>query len=153
MTDSSHADHRQPRDPLERGSVPHKMGVFYPLDDVIAVLHDQATGEETKQALVAAGIPAGDIDLIDGPWFIEHGQELQGDRGFVQRLAGLLASEERGYVEEYEDEARQGRALIAVHAADESTAERIRRVLVDHGASRMRYYRENVIEDLLTTTH
>jgi hypothetical protein len=128
------------------------MGVFYPLDDIIAVLQDQATGERTVQALVAAGIPAGDIDLIDGPWFIEHGRELQGERGFGQRLAGLLASEERGYVKEYEDEARQGRTLIAVHAADVTTAERIRGVLVDNGASRMRYYREGIIQDLLSTT-
>ncbi len=151
MTQSSHASHRQPPDPAQRGQVPHKLGEFYPLDDIIAVLQDEATGTQVQQALVTAGIPATDIDVIDGAWFIEHGRELKAQRGLAERLGGLLASEERGYVEEYEEEARQGRTLIAVHAKTDATAETVRQVLAQHGARRMRHYREHVIEDLTAT--
>jgi hypothetical protein len=151
MTQHSHADHRQPPDPAQRGSVPHKMGEFYPLDDIIAVVEDPATGERTRRALGEAGIPDGDIDVIDGAWFIERGRELKEARGFAERLGSLLASEERSYVAEYEDEARQGHSLIAVHAADAETAERVRRVLAAHGARRMRHYREHVIEELVAS--
>ena len=148
MTNQSHASHRQPEDPTQRGSVPHQMGEFYPLDDIVAVLADHATGERVQEALVQAGVPASDIDLIAGAWFIEHGRDLKQARGFAERLGGLLASEERGYVEEYEEEARAGRSLIAVHVADDPTAERVRRVLVDHSARRMRHYRRHTIQDL-----
>jgi hypothetical protein len=127
--DRSHAAHRQPQDPTQRGDVPHQFGEFYPLDDIIAVLDDERAAGRAHEALVEAGVPAGDIDVISGDWFIEHGRELKQARGFAERLAGLLASEERGYVEEYEDEARQGHALIAVHAVDDATAERVRQVL------------------------
>ena len=81
-------------------------------------------------------------------WNEASGRETYYDRSYE----ASPSRKEVNYVEEYEEEARQGRALIAVHAADESTAEQVRRVLVANGASRMRYYREHVIEDLLTTT-
>jgi hypothetical protein len=149
MTEQSHASHRQPPDPAQRGAVPHKMGEFYPIDDIVAVVEDQATGERAVRDLVQAGVPEGDIDLIEGAWFIEHGRELKEGEGLAERLGRLVASEEHAYLREYEEEARQGHVLMAVHAADAETTEQVRRVLVAHGARRMRHYRERVIEDLL----
>jgi hypothetical protein len=151
MSDHSHASHRQPEDPAARGQVPHKLGEFYPLDDIVAVVDDQATGERARQALVEAGIPADDIDLIDGAWFIERGRQIKGSRTFAEKLGSLLASEERSYVEEYEEEAQNGHSLMAVHAESEEIAEQARKVLASHGARRMRHYRPHIIQELAGT--
>lgn len=148
MTDHRHARHRQPPDLAQRGATPHMLGEFYPVDDIVAVLEDQTTGERVVQALMAGGVPADDIDLIDGAWFIQHGEDLRQERGPLERLGGLLSVEERSHRQEYDTEARAGHWLIAVHAADAETAARVRGVLASHGARRVRHYRQHTIEDL-----
>ena len=60
MTEHSHADHRPPvdQDASELGSPPPgttAIGQFYPLDDILAVIHHRATAERAVQRRTASG--------------------------------------------------------------------------------------------------
>jgi hypothetical protein len=149
MTDESHAGHRPPvgQDPAE-ARPPTSFGRLYPENDILAVVEDQATGDQALRALQQAGIPARDMDIMDAAWFLEVGRAFRERRSILQRLAALLAAEEGTYTAEYEEEARQGHPLLVVHAADRATAERIGHVLRGHGARRLRYYARNTVTDL-----
>ena len=74
MTEHLHAEHRPPvdQDPSIVGrAAPVELGQFYPLDDILAVVEDRSRGEQAVQALIDAGVPEGDVDLLDGAWFSE----------------------------------------------------------------------------------
>ena len=72
MSERSHAEHRPSvdQDPAQAGqSAPVKFGQFYPLHDILAVIHDRAMAERAVQALKDAGVADDEVDLLDGPWF------------------------------------------------------------------------------------
>jgi hypothetical protein len=74
MTEDAHTEHRPPVDenPSQVGqAAPTQLGQFYPLDDILAVIHDRDTAEHAVQALKDTGVSDGDVDLLDGAWFAE----------------------------------------------------------------------------------
>jgi hypothetical protein len=153
MTEHSHAEHRPPvdKDASTLGPPPPGTtlaGAFYPMNDVLGVIHDRATAERAVQALREAGVPAGDVDLLDGPWFAEAMGSIERHGGVGARLAALLQTDERRLVERYVAEAEQGHCIVAVHAPQPQGVERARRVLAAHGAREMRHYGRSVITDL-----
>ena len=97
MTEHPHAEHRPPidEDPSQVGqSAPTKLGQFYPLDDILAVVDDRTTAERAVQALKEAGVSDGDVDLLDGAWFAEAMRSARRQFGVAQRLAHLLPTDE-----------------------------------------------------------
>jgi hypothetical protein len=151
MTDHSHAEHRAPvdKDPANTGGAPPtKLGLFYPLDDILAVVEDRSSGERAVQALKDAGVLEGDVDLLDGAWFAESMRSAREQQGIVGRLAHLLPTDESHLVKTYLKAADQGHAIVIVHAENPEDVERARGVLAAHGARGMRHYKRNVIQDL-----
>jgi hypothetical protein len=151
MTEHSHAEHRPPvdEDPSKVGqAAPTKLGQFYPLDDILAVIDDRATAERAVQALKDAGVPDGDVDLLDGAWFAETIRSARRQFGVAQRLAHLLPTDESLLVQRYVAEADQGRVIVIVHAEGPDDVDRARSVLAAHGAREMRHYERLVIRDL-----
>jgi hypothetical protein len=151
MTEDAHAEHRPPIDenPSQVGqAVPTKLGQFYPLDDIFAVIDDRATAERAVQALKDAGVSDGDVDLLDGAWFAEAMRSARRQFGVAQRLAHLLPTDESLLVRRYVAEADQGHLIAIVHAERPDDVERARSVLAAHGAREMRHYERHVIRDL-----
>jgi hypothetical protein len=153
VTERSHADHRPPadQDPSKLGPPPPgtmSFGNLYPLNDLLAVIHDRATAERAVQALKEAGVPDGDVDLLDGAWFAKALRGIGEHRGVVARLAALLPTDESLLVRRYVAEAEQGHSIVVLHAERPEDVERARRVLADHGAHEIRHYGRHVITDL-----
>jgi hypothetical protein len=147
MARPSHADHRPPvgQDPETAPSPPIEFGYLYPENDILAVVDDRTTGERALEALRQNGVPAGDMDLLPGGWFIERMRGLRERHGFLHLLA---LSDERDLIRGYVEEAESGHHLIAVHAAEPSVVERVRRVLVAHGARHLLHWERLTVTDL-----
>ena len=151
MTERPHAEHRPPsdEDPSQLGEAPPtKMGQFYPLDDILAVLADRSSGARAVQALKDAGVAEGDVDLLDGAWFAEAMRSAREQQGIAGRLAHLLPTDESLLVKRYVAAADRGHAIVIVHAERPEDVERVRGVLAAHGAREMRHYEQHVIRDL-----
>jgi hypothetical protein len=151
MTEDAHAEHRPPvnEDPSQVGrAVPTKLGQFYPLDDILAVVDDRAAAERAVQALKDAGVSDSNVDLLDGAWFAEAMRSARRQFGVAQRLAHLLPTDESLLVRRYVAEADQGHFIAIVHAEHPDEVERARSVLAAHGAREMRHYERHVIRDL-----
>ena len=149
MTDESHARHRPPTDRDPAQAAPRtSFGQPYPEHDILAVVEDRPAGEQVLRSLRHAGVPEGDMDLVEPAWLLEAGRAFEERRGVLQRLAALLAAQEGSYAAEYEEEARDGHPVLVVHAGDRAGVDRIRGVLKGHGARRIRYYGHFTIEDL-----
>ena len=91
MTEDRHFEHRPPvdKDPSTLGQAPPHttlFGNFYPLNDVIAVVDERAKGEQAVKALQDAGIPGGDVDLLDGEWFAQAVRGLDRPGGIAVHL-------------------------------------------------------------------
>jgi hypothetical protein len=147
MARPSHADHRPPvgQDPATAPSPPIELGYLYPENDVLAVVDDRATGERALAALRQIGVPAGDIDLLAGGWFVERMRRLRQGHGLLQLLS---LSDERDLIRGYVEEAENGHHLIAVHAAGPGVAERVRGVLAAHGARHMLHWERFTVTEL-----
>jgi hypothetical protein len=147
MAPPSHADHRPPvgQDLATAPPPPTEVGFLYPENDVLAVVDDRATGERALAALQQAGIPAGDMDLLPGGWFVERMRALRRRHRLLQLLA---FSDERDLIRGYVDEAANGHSLVTVHAAEPSVLERVRQVLVAHGARHLLHWERFTVTDL-----
>ena len=89
MTEDAHAEHRPPvdEDPSQVGrAVPTKLGQFYPLDDILAVVDDRAAAERAVQALKDAGVSDSNVDLLDGAWFAEAMRSARRQFGVARPL-------------------------------------------------------------------
>jgi hypothetical protein len=158
MTEDRHFQHRPPidKDASTLGKPPPHttlFGNFYPLNDVIAVIDERAKGEQAVQALKDAGIPDGDVDLLDGQWFAEAVRGLDRHGGIAARLAKFLPMDERLIVQRYIAEAEQGSYIIVVHAEQRDQMERVSRILAEFGAHEARHYGPSVITDLWPAAH
>jgi hypothetical protein len=149
MTDRPHAQHRPTtdRDPAH-AAPPTSFGWLYPEGDILAVVEDRSTGEQTLGDLRRAGVPEGDIDLLDAEWFLAAELAAEARRGPLQQLGAWLARAEGELAEAYRAEASRGHPILVVHAGDRTRVERIRGVLRGNGARWIRYYERYTIEDL-----
>jgi hypothetical protein len=147
MQSRSHADHRPPvgEDPATAPSPPTEMGYLYPENDVLAVVDDRATGERALAALREAGVQAGDMDLLEGGWFAEGMRRLRNRHRILQLL---MLSDERDLIQGYLEDAENGHHLITVHAAEPSVLERVRQVLVAHGARHLLHWERFTVTEL-----
>jgi hypothetical protein len=143
MTESAHHAHRPPvgADPAQVAeTMPKTMEHLYPVGDILAVIDDRAEAERAVQALKEAGVPEGDVDLVDGAWFAQVMRANKESWNPIQRVVALLGAEEGEVVRDYLEEADQGHTLLVVHAEQPAMWERIARVLKEHGARRVRHY-------------
>ena len=151
MTEHSHAAHRWPtdEDPAQAWrTTPKMMDRFYPLDDIVAVIDSRSTAERAVQALMDAGVSDGDLDLVDGGWFVEAARAVVQHRGVMQRLSHLLPTDESMLAGRYVEEAERMHVIVVVHAPSKDDVERARAVLTAHGAREMHHYEKHVIRDL-----
>ncbi len=150
--ESPHASHRpQPgQDPAEAARhAPISFGQLYPVGDILSVIPDRSDAERAVQELQEAGVPKGDIDLVDGAWFVEAVKQIEEHRNPLQRVLALLNWEEREILQEYVEHGQQGHSIVVVHADQPDVCGRVTRILAQHGATAMRHYGPLVITDLV----
>jgi hypothetical protein len=153
MPEHSHAEHRPPvgQDPTKLGPPPPNtmsMGHLYPVGDILGVIDDRAEAERAIQALKEAGVPEGDVDLVDGAWFAQAMRANKERWNPIQRVVALLGAEEGEVVRDYIEEADQGHTIVVVHAEQREAWERIARVLRAHGAHHLRHYGRSEMAEL-----
>jgi hypothetical protein len=151
MEEGAHARHQPPlnEDPVDAGEhAPTLAGLLYPVGDILAIIRDRADAERAAEALKAAGVPAGDINLVDGPWFVEEMKSVKAHRNPVERVMAFLAVEEREFIEEYAEHGARGDTIMVVHAQQPPVCGHVGHILAQHGATSMRHYGRLVITDI-----
>lgn len=150
MSEHSHAEHRPhvELDPAAAVRAPRSMAHLYPVGDILAVIDDRAMAERAVQALKDAGVPAADVDLVDGAWFAQVMRATKERWNLIERVVALLAAEEGEVVRDYVRQADQGHTLVVVHAEQPETWDRVAGVLRAHGAHHIRHYGRLTITDL-----
>jgi hypothetical protein len=143
MTQSAHQEHRpsvgqEPADAARQ--MPKSMQHLYPMGDILAVIDDRAAAERAVQALKAAGVPEGDVDVVDGAWFTSVMRANKENWNPLQRVVALLGAEEGEVVRDNVQQAEQGHTLLVIHAEQPSAWECIAGVLKEHGAHHLRHY-------------
>src|SRR6266568_4897662 len=138
MTEHTHAEH-DPKLSTETNPIrpPTQAGVLYPKDDIVAVIADHAEAEKTVQALMDAGFPSGDIDLLEGEQVLQLERDFQESKTLAGRVATFISfimSDAGAYQQEYVDEAAKGHHILVVHAPEHDVVERARAILAAHHA-------------------
>jgi hypothetical protein len=130
---------------------PRLLGNAYPRDDVVAVVDDRESAQRAVRALIEAGLPEDDVDLLDGPTVAEASRSFEEHRGRLQRFEVWLSSafsDDAAYARAYVLEAERGHHLVIAHAQRPEVVERVRQVLRAHGAHSMRHYEALTVTDL-----
>lgn len=130
---------------------PASLGNIYPRDDVVAVIDDREWAERAVRALSDAGLPEADVELLGGPALLEARDSFLEHRGWLQRLEAWLSaafSDDAAYARSYALEAERGHYLVIAHAPQAEVVERVRQVLLAHGAHSMRHYELLTVTDL-----
>jgi hypothetical protein len=145
MSEQPHDNYGSPTPELK------SFGVFYPEDDIIAVIDDRAEAERAVAALRAAGIAMADSDLATGEQVLAYERDFQQQQTSLGRLAravSFLFSDDARYQQEYVEAARAGQHLLVVHAPETEVMERARPILAAHHAHHARHYRHGTVVDL-----
>jgi hypothetical protein len=125
--------------------------VPYPQDDIVAVIDDYTVAAEAAAALRAGGVPADEVDVLDGGSFWAMARTASRRAGLLQRLSALVSrlfSDDAAYEDAYLDEASQGHAILMVRAERAETAECVCEVLGRYNAHDVRHYRRGWVEEI-----
>jgi hypothetical protein len=150
VPEDAHGQHRPlaSLDPAQAAEeAPLFLGQLYPIGDILAVIDDRAAAERARQALQDAGVPVGDVDLLDGAWFAQSMRQIQDRRSPLGRVVAWL-SEEENITAQYVKEADQGHTIVVVHSEQPEVCGRVVRVLAQYGAHTLHHYGQLVITDL-----
>lgn len=145
MSNQPHNDYQLPTED------PKSYGVFYPEDDIVAVIEDRAEAERAVEALRAAGIAMADTDLATGAQVLAYEQHFQQNQTPMERLAQFVSSvfsDDGRYQQEYVEAARAGHYLLVVHAPGTEVVALARPILAAHHAHHARHYRRGTVMDL-----
>jgi hypothetical protein len=121
-------------------------GTFYPTGYLVATLHDRTDAEHAKWRLEEAGFA--EVRVWTGPEVIERHEAFLAHRSVLQRLGGLLHSDERDALEDYLAAARQDHLFLTIHIPDHHQVERAHALLVEHDVHLMHYYTAVGMADL-----
>lgn len=117
--------------------------IWYPENDVLAVIDDPAQIDAAIAELRAAGVHVEDIQVVHGQDVIERVDASGAHCGLMKHVMWFLASvlsEEREYAREYEAEGRAGHDLIAVHVHAADRIEQVRQILEAHGGHDIKFF-------------
>jgi len=130
---------------------PLSFGVLYPQNDLVAVIDDEQQAERSARALVDAGIPGEQVDIVNGRRFAGLLSAVKRRRSIAGRIGAWLSrlfSDDADYEQSLLDEARQNHALLVVHVAEPALVGRISGTVHAYGGHGVRYYGRGAIEDL-----
>jgi hypothetical protein len=111
-------------------------------------MEDRASAEAAAAELEKIGVPEGDVDLIDGEWFLTAVKEIKDRRNPLQRFLAVLASDEGEVTQQLAQAAANGHTIIVVHAENLETCNLAIQVLKQHGAHTMLHFGKLVMTEL-----
>lgn len=122
---------------------PDEGTIWYPENDVLAVVDDPAEADAAIADLRRTGVHAEDVQVLRGNEVVERVDASGAHCGLLKHLAWYLStvlSEERRFAREYEAEGRAGHTLVAVHVHAVKDVEQVRETLERHGAHDLRFF-------------
>ena len=134
---------RVPIETQEREFPLTRPGAVSPKHYIMAVIDEVKEAEDTVQALRHAGIPAEDIRLFESHEVLEYAEDTERTRGLGSRIANVfqaITSDVDAHVLIYVQEALRGHAILNVYAPTDEQVERVRDILVAHGARTIKYF-------------
>jgi hypothetical protein len=131
-----------------KGPLATLWGTYYPKGYVVAVVHEREAADRAAAALRAAGFGEEDVRVHTGQEVVDRHERFRASMSVGQRIGAGLPSDEHEALNDYLEEARQGRHFLTVHAPAHELVHRARDVLRGYGGHAMRYYGELTIEDL-----
>ena len=120
-----------------------------PRDHVFAVVPSQDAARSTIEALMRAGFRESVVfEGEDVTNEVDPKGEKAGPVGKVLKAIGDHLSEQPNYLSQYQEEARNGKVVLAVHVDNGDLARRAAEVLQGQGGQNIRYFGALAVADL-----
>jgi len=120
-----------------------------PRDHVFAVVSSRDTARTTIEALMRAGFT--ESVVFEGE-DVTHDVDPKGEKaGPIEKVLKAIGdhlSEQPNYLSQYQEEARNGRVVLAVRVKDSDDAERAAGILRGQGGQNIRYFGALAVADL-----
>lgn len=121
---------------------------------VVGVIDGEQAAQDAAQELIQAGYIE-PIVLTGEEGAKQVDAKGENNHVFARILSAVHdhLSEATNYMRQYEEEARNGRYIVAVEAESREAAERAQEVLTRHGAENIRYFGKLAIADMTPETN
>ncbi|MBS0431582.1 MAG: hypothetical protein JSS21_04150 [Proteobacteria bacterium] len=127
-----------------------ELGIFYPYHYIVAGYSNMAEAQAAEAACRKAGFADEDVRAVSGEFMMKL--ESREEAGWLDRTKAKLAEfmgTEAAFLHEDAELARGGGAFLFIHAPDDSSVDRARRVFSMHGPRYARRYLEIAIEHIV----
>jgi hypothetical protein len=125
-----------------------------PDNHVLAVIHGDSAADALERELRRKGFE--ETMILGGAAAQEKidvaGEESNPIAGAMKALAGHL-SDQVAYLEQYEEQARQGNKIVAVKVEDRDQAQDVKDVLEQYGAFNVRFFGKLAVTDMTAATN
>jgi len=125
--------------------------IGYPTNRLLAVIDDPAKARALADDLVAAGIPAEDVMLLQGAGDIERLRNLGASPAGLRRMTRLfqyMTMDQMPDFVMYEHALTDGRALVAIRAGSRRTIDLARDILVRGDAHFINWFGRLATEEI-----
>ncbi len=124
------------------------IGRFYPTDCIVAVIKSDVDAHAVAFELRKAGFLDKNCLILPGAEVMAQHEEFTKGRPVADRFEPKVRSAEAEIEATYVEAAGDGSHIAIVRAGYAELQQRVRRILVEHGGSAMRFYHRRRIEDL-----
>lgn len=123
----------------------HDDFIAYPTNRVVGTVPGAADARAAIEALLHAGFPEEDIDILHGEGDLHRLDITGAEHGFLARFQRTLLRaaapvEEYAHLKHYVDDVRAGRFVILVHVKDRRKRYEAADILNEHGATFIAFY-------------
>jgi hypothetical protein len=119
---------------------------FYPKNFTMTTFERPEERDKAKEELEQQGVkgvyPLAPEDLL------RRHQETEANKNPLARLASAMASDEAEMTERFVEAARAGQAFLLVQTPDPEDVERVREIIMKHGARMARAYNEWTVTEV-----
>ena len=138
----------------DQGTTDREQKDSVPDNHVLAVISGSSAGEGLSRALEREGFQQ--TVLFQGDDVAEHVDPKGENSGPFAKLVRAVQehlSEQPNYLMQYQEEARNGNLVVAVHVDNRDQAEQVRKVLENNGAHNVRFFGKFAVTDMTPDTN
>jgi predicted PhzF superfamily epimerase YddE/YHI9 len=135
-----------------QGALPTQFGTLYPKGYVIVVVADEAAAGEAQARLRQAGWGIDDVTVVSNREMRARFAQEEASHGALEKLASMLASDERVTQEQYIDLAERGCWFVFVHLPEREQVRQLAQLVEQLPPVAMHHYGANTMSEVLTTT-
>ena len=120
-----------------------------PRDHIFAVVPSRDAARTAIEALLREGY--GETVIFEGEDLthdVDPKGEHDGPIAKLRKMIGDHLSEEPNYLSQYQEEARNGSTVLAVHVEKNEHVENAKNIIVAHGGRNIRYFAAMAVHDL-----